>query len=88
MIRAGAVLATPLALVLLGSCGTQPPQAQRGACLNGGSSCAAAAAPPGMRQVLKGHRIVGAEWMEKTNRESGVPDIGIRAQWEAFTERR
>ena len=35
-----------------------------------------------MRQVLKGHRMVNARWVKKTNRESGVPDIGVEAQWE------
>ena len=31
---------------------------------------AGAQAPPGMRQVLKNHRIVRARWVEKTNKES------------------
>jgi hypothetical protein len=41
-----------------------------------------------MRQVLKGHRIVRAQWVEKTNKESGAPDIGMKAEWEPITERR
>jgi hypothetical protein len=45
-------------------------------------------APPGMRQVLKGHRIVRAQWVEKTNKESGAPDIGVKAEWEPITEKR
>lgn len=40
-----------------------------------------------MRQVLKGHRIVRSRWMEKTNKESGAPDIGIKADWAPITER-
>jgi hypothetical protein len=32
-----------------------------------------------MRSVRKGHRIIRSHWLEKTNKESGVPDIGIRA---------
>jgi len=41
-----------------------------------------------MRQVLKGYRIVRAQWVEKSNRESGVPDIGVKAEWEPITETR
>jgi hypothetical protein len=41
-----------------------------------------------MRQVLKGHRIVRAQWMEKSNKESGVPDIGIQAVWKPIIDRR
>ncbi len=40
-----------------------------------------------MRQVLKGHRMVKTQWVKKTNRESGVPDIGVKAEWEPVTER-
>jgi hypothetical protein len=82
-----ALSALPL-LLLLGSCGIQGQSTQDSACLNGGSSCAAADAPAGMRQVLKGHRMVKAQWIEKTNKESGALDIGIRAQWAPITERR
>jgi hypothetical protein len=83
--RALTGLLTPLtALLLLGSCGTP----EQGVCLDGGSSCAAADAPAGMRQVLKGHHLVGVEWTGKTNKESGVPDIGIKGQWAPITERR
>ncbi|WP_255423186.1 hypothetical protein [Synechococcus sp. WH 8101] len=39
-----------------------------------------------MRQVLKGHRMVKTKWMEKINKESGVPDIGVKAGWKAITE--
>ena len=85
--RAG--LATPLALaLLLGACGIQGQGAREGACRNGGTSCAAAEAPQGMRQLLKGHRMVKTQWVKKTNRESGVPDIGVKAEWEPVTERR
>ena len=41
-----------------------------------------------MRQVLKGHRIVRVQWVEKTNKESGAPDIGMKAEWEPITGRR
>ena len=57
-------------------------------CKDGGNSCAAAHAPPGMRQVLKGHRFVRARWVERINKESGVPDIGTEAEWEPITETR
>lgn len=40
-----------------------------------------------MRKVLKGHRMTNIQWLEKTNKESGVPDIGIKAEWEPMTER-
>lgn len=87
--KAIAVLALPLALiVLLGSCGKQKRGAEESACLKGGALCAAADAPPGLRKVLKGHRMTKTTWMEKTNKESGVPDIGIKAEWEPIHERR
>ena len=38
-----------------------------------------AQAPAGMRSVRKGHWIIRSHWLEKSNKESGVPDIGIRA---------
>ena len=57
-------------------------------CKDGGNSCAAAHAPPGMRQVLKGHRFVRARWVERTNKESGIPDIGMEAEWAPITETR
>lgn len=79
-----ALAALPLLLVL-GSCGIQGQIARESACRYGGSSCAAAEAPPGMRQVLKGHRMVRVQWVEKTNVESGAPDIGIKAHWEPIT---
>ena len=40
-----------------------------------------------MRQVLKGYRMVKTQWVQKTNKESGVPDIGVKAQWAPVTER-
>jgi hypothetical protein len=39
-----------------------------------------------MRSVRKGHRIIRADWLEKTNKESGVPDIGIQAEWAPVVE--
>ena len=82
------LLGMPLALVLLlGACETQSRRALDDACLNGRSSCAAAEAPEGMRRVLKGYRMVKTEWVQKTNKESGVPDIGVKAEWAPVTER-
>ena len=80
--------ALSLGVLLLTSCGIQGEQTGSSACRDGSTSCAAAQAPPGMRQVLKGHRIVRSRWMEKTNKESGVADIGIKAEWEPITENR
>jgi hypothetical protein len=82
-----ALAALPLFL-LLGSCGIREQSTRVGVCLKGRSSCAAAEAPAGMRQVFKGHRMVRAEWIEKTNKESGVPDIGVKAEWAPITETR
>jgi hypothetical protein len=67
---------------LIGGCAATP-----SVCLDGGRSCAAAQAPAGMRRVRKGHRIIRADWLEKTNKESGVPDIGIQAEWAPVVER-
>lgn len=55
---------------------------------NGGSTCAAAEASPGMRPVLRGQRMVNTGWVETTNRESSAADIGIQAAGEAITGRR
>jgi hypothetical protein len=86
--RASVVLARSLALtLLLGGCGTLNKPEGESVCLNGGSLCAAADAPPGMRKVLKGHRMTETKWIEKTNKESGVPDIGVTAAWEPITEK-
>lgn len=57
-------------------------------CANGSSSCAAAQAPPGLRQVRKGHRMIRTHWLDKTNKESGAPDIGIQADWAPIRETR
>lgn len=85
---ARSALAAPLVLLaLLSACTPQVQQPQDSSCFNRGSTCAAAEAPRGMRRVLKGHRMVRAQWLQKTNRESGVPDIGIQAEWEPITER-
>jgi len=77
-----------LAVLVLAGCGGQGDPSASAPCRDGGNSCAAAQTPAGMRQVLKGHRIVRAQWLEKTNKESGVPDIGVKAVWEPITERR
>ena len=81
-------IALSLGVLLLAVCGIQGEQSGSSACLDGGNSCAAAHAPPGMRQVLKGHRFVRARWVERTNKESGVPDIGTEAEWAPITETR
>jgi hypothetical protein len=80
-------IALLLGLALVG-CGGPPSPSGAGPCATGNSSCAAAAAAPGQRQVGCGHRIVRVRWIERTNKESGVPDIGIQADWAAITERR
>jgi len=71
--------------VLVG-CGIKADPSASSPCRDGGNSCAAAQAAPGMRQVLKGHRIVRARWVERTNKESGVPDIGMEAEWAPISE--
>ena len=71
------------ALLPLAGCSAQP-----SVCRDGGRSCAAAQAPAGMRSVRKGHRIVRSQWLKKTNKESGVPDIGIQAEWAPVVEQR
>jgi len=85
---AGRVAGGVLLLLLLPGCGIQADSAATTACRNGGTSCAAAQAPAGMRQVLKGHRMVRTRWVEKTNKESGVPDIGVKAEWAPIRETR
>jgi hypothetical protein len=70
-------------LLAIGLCGCSRGPA---ACLDGGDGCAAAAAPPGQRRVLKGYRIVRLRWIDTTNRESGAADIGTEAQWQPITE--
>jgi hypothetical protein len=72
-------------LVLVG-CGIKADPSASSPCRDGGNSCAAAQAAPGIRQVLKGHRIVRARWVERTNKESGVPDIGMEAEWAPISE--
>lgn len=58
------------------------------ACRGGGQACAAARVPEGMREVRRGYRIVNAQWQERINKESGLPDIGIQAEWAPVVERR
>ena len=38
--------------------------------------------------MLKGHRFIRARWVERINKESGMPDIGIEAEWAPITEMR
>lgn len=77
-----------LAVLLLTGCGNQAGRSGSQACRDGGTTCAAAQTPPGMRQVLRGHRMVSTRWLEKTNKESGAADIRIKAEWTPITERR
>lgn len=41
-----------------------------------------------MREVRRGYRIVHAQWQERINKESGLPDIGIQAEWAPVVEQR
>ena len=70
-------------LLLVSGCSGQPSP-----CRDGGRSCAAAQAPAGLRSVRKGYRIIRSQWMEKMNKESRVPDIGIQAEWAPLVEQR
>ena len=72
-----------MVLLLVSGCSGQPSP-----CRDGGRSCAAAQAPAGLRSVRKGYRILRSHWLEKTNKESGVRDIGIKAEWAPLVERR
>ena len=81
--QVGALLLLPL---VLGGCRSPDPVA--GPCLAGGSSCAASQVPPGMRSELRGHRIVQYRWLRRPNRESGVPDVGLQADWRPIRLRR
>ena len=71
------------ALLLVAGCSAQP-----SVCRDGGRSCAAAQVPAGMRAVRRGYRIIRSHWLEKTNKESGMPDIGIEAEWAPVAEQR
>jgi hypothetical protein len=81
-------LLLPFILVLLVGCSGQGRRWAEGACRDGSANCAAAQAPAGMRQVRRGHRMVGTEWVKRPNRESGGLDIGLKARWAPVTERR
>ena len=72
-----------MVLLLAPGCSGEPSP-----CSNGGQSCAAAQAPAGLRSVRKGYRILRSHWLEKINKESGVPDFGIQAEWAPLVERR
>ena len=41
-----------------------------------------------MRAVRRGYRIIRSHWLKKINKESGVPDIGIQAEWAPVVEHR
>ena len=81
----GAVLASLLLTLSLTGCGLSGPS---GACLDGRHRCAAAETPPGMRAVRRGYRIGRYHWLRRVNRESGVPDVGIQAEWLPTREHR
>jgi hypothetical protein len=53
----------------------------RGPCLAGGRHCAAAQVPEGAHPLRRGYRIGRYHWLRRVNRESGVPDVGIQAEW-------
>lgn len=75
------VLALPLAACAWHSRGQSP-------CADGESGCAAADAPAGQRAVRRGFRIVNSRWLNRSNKKSGQPGIGIQADWAPITERR
>lgn len=83
--RLGRLSGVLILVMLLAGCGIRG----RGSpCLDGGSRCAAAEAPPGLRNVLRGHRIHRYRWLQRPNRESGVPDVGLEADWLPLQQRR
>jgi hypothetical protein len=67
-----------LLMASLAACGASE---SGGACLDGSRRCAAASVQPGLRSVRRGYRIGRYHWLRRTNRESGVPDVGIEAEW-------
>ena len=84
--RFEAILIAIAALVLAGC--THHGRHPSGPCQDGSSRCAAASAPKGMRSFYRGQRMIKPQWMETTNRESGAADIGVKAQWQPFSESR
>lgn len=72
-------------MLLLVACGSS---AREGPCLEGRPHCAASETPPGLREVRRGYRIGRYHWLPRINRESGVPDVGIQAEWLPIQERR
>lgn len=83
----GSLLGLALVLALAG-CPWRSSGSGESPCADGGSGCAAANAPAGQRAVRRGFRIVNSRWLNRTNKESGRPDIGIQAEWAPITERR
>jgi hypothetical protein len=41
-----------------------------------------------MRSVRRGYRIGRYQWLRRINRESGVPDVGLQAEWLPIREAR
>ena len=39
-----------------------------------------------MRSLRRGYRIARYRWLRRTNRESGVPDVGLQAEWRPIRE--
>ena len=39
-----------------------------------------------MRPVRRGYRIGRYHWLRRNNRESGVPDVGLQAEWHPIRE--
>lgn len=82
------LLLMALSLLLLGACAPDASREGSSPCLDGSRRCANAQVPEGMRGVLHGHRIRRWQWRARINRESGVPDVGIVADWQPTTLRR
>lgn len=84
----GQALVLLLSMSLAGCAASVRDTSGRGVCLDGSSRCAAAETPPDMRAELRGYRIRAYQWLRRHNRESGVPDVGIQAEWVPIRERR
>lgn len=41
-----------------------------------------------MRAVRRGYRLGRYRWLQRINRESGVPDVGLQAEWLPLREQR
>lgn len=41
-----------------------------------------------MRSLRRGYRLGRYQWLRRPNRESGVPDVGLQAEWLPIRESR